>query len=64
MEAPDPSIERWGARATGSHVVKRGETLGSIAGRYHTTTAALMRENRLKKSLIFPGQLILIAAKR
>jgi membrane-bound lytic murein transglycosylase D len=59
---PDPSIERWGRSSTGSHVVAKGETLGAIANRYHTTTAALMRLNGLKKSIIFPGQMILTSA--
>lgn len=60
---PDPSIERWGRSPTGTHVVAKGETLGAIANRYHTTTAALMRVNGLKKSIIFPGQMILISGK-
>jgi len=60
---PDPSIERWGASASGTHIVKKGETLGGIALRYHTTTAALMKMNRMKKSIIFPGQAILVAGE-
>ena len=59
---PEPSIERWGSsRTSGSHVVAKGETLGSIATRYRTTTAELMRVNRLRKSIIFPGQIILVS---
>jgi membrane-bound lytic murein transglycosylase D len=62
---PDPSIERWGTSgASGSHIVRKGESLGSIARRYHTTSDALMRLNGLKKSLIFPGQQILVTGKR
>ena len=57
---PDPSIERWGGSA-GSHVVKKGETLGGIALRYQITTAELMKLNRMKKSIIFPGQTILVS---
>jgi membrane-bound lytic murein transglycosylase D len=61
---PDPSIERWGTSgATGTHVVAKGETLGAIAAHFHTTTAALMRMNGLKKSIIFPGQMILVSGK-
>jgi LysM repeat protein len=45
-------------------VVRKGENLGAIAKRYHTTTAALMRTNRLKRPLIFPGQTLLVAVKR
>lgn len=61
---PDPSIERWGTSgAAGTHIVARGETMGAIAAHFHTTTAALMRMNGLKKSIIFPGQMILVSGK-
>ena len=61
---PDPSIERWGTSgASGSHVVRKGETLGLIATHYHTTTESLMRINRLRKSIIFPGQMILVSGR-
>jgi membrane-bound lytic murein transglycosylase D len=59
---PDPSIERYGSYSTtGTHIVRKGENLGSIAKKYRTTTATLMRINGLKKSIIFPGQEILVA---
>jgi membrane-bound lytic murein transglycosylase D len=59
---PDPSIERYGSYSTtGTHVVRKGENLGSIAKKYHTSVATLMRLNGLKKSIIFPGQEILVA---
>ena len=62
---PDPSIERYGSYSTtGTHVVRKGENLGSIAKKYRTTTATLMRINGLKKSLIFPGQEILVASSK
>jgi LysM repeat protein len=58
---PDPAIERYSSsRSTTMHVVKAGETLGSIAKRYHTTTAALMRANGLKRALILPGQSLVV----
>jgi membrane-bound lytic murein transglycosylase D len=59
LSVPDPAIERYG---TGSrtHVVKRGENLSVIAKRYRTTSAAIMKLNRLKKPLIFPGQELLV----
>jgi membrane-bound lytic murein transglycosylase D len=60
-DVPDPAIERYGtipSRAT--HVVKRGESLGSIAARYGTSVAALKRLNGLKKGVIFPGQVIVV----
>lgn len=55
LTVPDPSIERYGAGSR-SHVVRKGENLSVIAKRYRTTPAAIMRLNRLKKPLIFPGQ--------
>jgi membrane-bound lytic murein transglycosylase D len=62
---PDPSIERYGSYSTtGTHVVRKGENLGSIAKKYHTSVATLMRINGLKKSLIFPGQEILVAKSK
>lgn len=58
---PDPAIERygWGNR---THVVKRGENLSVIAKRYGTSPVAIMRLNRLKKPLIFPGQELVVKA--
>ncbi len=58
---PDPSIERYSTtHAASTHVVKPGETLGTIAKHYHTTTAALMKANGLRRALIFPGQTLVI----
>jgi len=58
---PDPSIERYSSsRGSTTHVVRSGESLGSIAKKYHTTTAALMRANGLRRPLIFPGQSLVI----
>ena len=62
---PDPAIERYGraGRASGGrtvHVVRRGETLGGIAKRYGTSTATLLRLNRLKRPLIVAGQTIIV----
>jgi membrane-bound lytic murein transglycosylase D len=62
---PDPSIERYGSYSTtGTHIVRKGENLGSIAKKYRTTTATLMRINGLKKSLIFAGQEILVSGTK
>ncbi len=59
--APDPSIERYGSsRGSTMHVVKSGETLGGIALKYHTSSAALMRSNGLRRPLIFPGQSLIV----
>ncbi len=44
------------ASATGSHVVRRGDSLYSIARRYGTTVAQLKAVNGLGSELIHPGQ--------
>jgi membrane-bound lytic murein transglycosylase D len=59
LSVPDPAIERYGG-GTRTHVVRRGENLSTIAKRYGTTPSAIMRLNRLKKPLIFPGQELLV----
>ena len=59
LPVPDPAIERYGA-GTRTHVVRQGENLSVIAKRYRTSPAAIMRLNRLKKALIFPGQELLV----
>lgn len=43
-------------RAFRVHIVKSGETLGSIARRYRITVAAIRKANRLKGDLIKAGQ--------
>ena len=58
-DVPDPAIERYGTGRR-THVVRRGESLSVIAKRYRTSVKALMRMNRLKKSVIFPGQVIVV----
>jgi membrane-bound lytic murein transglycosylase D len=57
---PDPKIERYGTSAR-THVVRAGENLSVIAKRYRTSPAAIMRQNRLKKAMIFPGQELMIS---
>jgi len=59
LSVPDPSIEKYGT-GTRTHVVRQGENLSVIAKRYRTTSAAIMRLNRLKKPMIFPGQELLV----
>jgi membrane-bound lytic murein transglycosylase D len=59
LPVPDPAIERYGS-GTRTHVVRQGENLSVIAKRYRTSPAAIMRLNRLKKPLIFPGQELLV----
>lgn len=62
--APDPAIEHYGSSRTRVlHVVKAGETLGSLAKKYHTSTATLMKMNGLKRAIVFPGQSIVVGTK-
>ena len=42
------------------HVVKRGESLGSIARKYHVTVANIKKWNRLKRETIHVGQRLTI----
>ena len=58
-DVPDPSIERY-PTSRRIHIVKSGETLGGIARHYHTTVRAIMRLNGMRKSMIFPGQAIVV----
>ncbi len=65
FDIPDPSIERYGTSSRSSsgrvtHVVRRGETLGGIARKYGTSVSTLTRLNGLKKSVIYPGQTIIV----
>ncbi|HET7563952.1 MAG TPA: LysM peptidoglycan-binding domain-containing protein [Gemmatimonadaceae bacterium] len=59
---PDPSIEKYGSSRgrTVTHVVREGESLWSIAEKYKTTAQAIQRLNGFKKSIIFPGQIIIV----
>jgi len=66
-DVPDPSIERYGSSGRSiTHVVRKGESLGLIAKHYHTSVKSLMRLNGLRKSIIFPGEVLLVkgAARR
>ena len=63
VDVPDPSIERYGSSSSGrmvTHVVRRGENLSTIAKKYRTNVPTLQRLNGLKKSVIFPGQTIVV----
>lgn len=63
LDVPDPSVEKWGSSRKGSsvtHVVRKGETLGAIALRYHTTVSGIMRLNGMKKSLLISGQVLVV----
>ena len=66
-DVPDPGIEKWGRPSRSgvrTHVVKAGETLGSIARHFGTTSAAIMKLNRLKTKLIVPGQALVVRGGR
>jgi membrane-bound lytic murein transglycosylase D len=45
------------------HVVRRGETLTSVASRYHLSAKALMAANRTASSKLFVGQRLRIPAR-
>lgn len=65
VHVPDPSIERYSTSRTSTlHVVKSGETLSGIAKKYHTTSAALMKANGLRRALIFPGQSLVVGGSK
>ena len=62
-DVPDPRIERYGSARRGGrvvHVVRRGESLGAIARRYRTSVASLQRANGLKRTVVYPGQTIIV----
>jgi membrane-bound lytic murein transglycosylase D len=63
LDVPDPAIEKYasGIRGVKTHIVKPGETVGGIALKYGTTTERIMKLNGLKKSMIFPGQSLIVA---
>jgi membrane-bound lytic murein transglycosylase D len=48
------------AATTNTHVVKTGETLGVIAGRYRITVAQLQQWNNLSGSTIYVGQNLIV----
>jgi membrane-bound lytic murein transglycosylase D len=50
------------ARPAFHHVVKKGETLSGIAGRYDMDMQTLKEMNRLKKSNIWPGMKLKVSA--
>ena len=49
------------ATTTRYHVVKSGETLSGIAGKYHCTVSQIMSWNNLSKSTIYVGQKLKVA---
>jgi membrane-bound lytic murein transglycosylase D len=63
-DIPDPAIERYGSSRGRTHIVRKGESLGRIAKRYRTSVKTLMRLNGLRKSVIYPGQVIVVRGRR
>jgi membrane-bound lytic murein transglycosylase D len=63
-DIPDPAIERYGSSRGRTHIVRKGESLGLIAKRYRTSVKTLMRLNGLRKSMIFPGQVLVVRGRR
>lgn len=63
-DIPDPGIERYGGSSPttlssrGLHVVKRGETVGSLARRYGLTEGRLRSLNGMRGSRLIAGQTI------
>jgi len=45
------------------HIVKKGETLSSIAKKYGTTVQNIKKLNKLKSSTIYPGQKLIVKYK-
>jgi membrane-bound lytic murein transglycosylase D len=52
-----------GLSATTTHRVKQGETLGTIAKKYHTTVASIRKLNNLKNDKISIGQRLTVSGK-
>lgn len=50
------------AKSRNIHYVRRGETLGHIARRYHTSVSNLKSWNNLRGSTIYPGQKLTVYA--
>jgi membrane-bound lytic murein transglycosylase D len=62
ITAPTRGTRAAGAPATPlRYTVRRGDTLSSIARRFHTSTAELQRRNGLSDTTIHPGDVIVIA---
>ncbi|MDE6418501.1 MAG: LysM peptidoglycan-binding domain-containing protein, partial [Duncaniella sp.] len=65
VEKPRQNTSRTTTPQTTVHKVKKGDTLGSIAAKYHTTVAAIQGVNGMKKTAtsIRIGQTLKIPAK-
>lgn len=55
-----PSIAQRSTIVAGRHKVRRGETLGKIAGRYGVSVSSIKRANNMRGSTIMVGQSLVI----
>ncbi|HEY5219127.1 MAG TPA: transglycosylase SLT domain-containing protein [Gemmatimonadaceae bacterium] len=57
---PNPSIEIYGV-VNGRHIVRKGETLGGLALKYHTTVKHLMELNDMRHDVILIGESLVVS---
>jgi len=57
---PNPKVVETPTGIKNYHVVKNGETLGTIASKYGTTTAKIQSWNNLSGTTIYPGQKLVV----
>lgn len=60
----DPILFRQPARIQDSHIVRRGDSLESIATKYNVTTSAIMKANNLSTEPINLNQMLTIPNER
>lgn len=57
---PEPPLVSAPTTTEKHHVVRRGESLGGIAGKYGLSVEALKRLNGLRNNTIYPGQKLVV----
>jgi LysM repeat protein len=63
-EANDERAKKRLAERKVYHVVKKGETLASLARKYHTTPEEIKRLNHLRTARLKPGQKLLVKVEK
>ena len=63
-EADDERAKKRLAERKVYHVVKKGETLASLARKYHTTPEGIKRLNHLRTARLKPGQRLLVKVEK
>ncbi|MFZ8832364.1 MAG: LysM peptidoglycan-binding domain-containing protein [Thermodesulfobacteriaceae bacterium] len=63
-EANDERAKKRLAERKVYHVVKKGETLASLARKYHTTPEEIKRLNNLRTTRLKPGQKLLVKVEK